>query len=248
MDRNERATRLRLFREATHTSQSAFAESLGIPRTTLINYEKGTLVPADVLLPLKEKYELNIDWFLTGKGPMFTGAKFPTVGNLEAAIVSDSKTETVHNLPDSGIPPPLQVVRQSEIEGKHFLVPLLDQKVSAGNGATLPDKDVVVSYIPAPLYLSRFGNNVAALQVRGDSMEPTLKDGDLVVCDTYGWQGDGIYVIRMDGEGFVKRLTRRPGRLVVLSDNGAYHPFEESLESQALSVVGRVRCAVRKME
>jgi phage repressor protein C with HTH and peptisase S24 domain len=171
--------------------------------------------------------------------------------------VPDLKTEPGSDLPPSPHPPnglsskvptPIRIVKPSEVTGKHFLVPLLDQAVSAGRGADLPESDDVVSYIPAPSYLSRYGNDVAALKVRGDSMEPTLKDGDLVVCDTYGWQGDGIYVIRMDGEGFVKRLSRRPGRMVVHSDNTAYLPFEESIESQALNVVGKIRCAVRKME
>jgi phage repressor protein C with HTH and peptisase S24 domain len=202
---------------------------------------------------LVQKVGLDAKWILTGEGPMFleagldTSPKFATAANLS----SDHPPETAPKVPlePSGrVPATIRVVRPEEIAERHFLVPLLDQKVSAGWGADLPEGDEPLSYIPAPAYLSRYGRDVAALQVRGDSMEPTLKDGDLVVCDTHGWQGDGIYVIQMDGEGFVKRLTRRPGRLVIISDNSVYHPYEESLESQALRVVGRVRCAVRKME
>lgn len=91
-----------------------------------------------------------------------------------------------------------------------FVIPILEQSLSAGKGQPLPDSDVYRGYIEVPGELKRYGKNLAALQVNGDSMEPTLKRGDLVICDSCGWDGEGVYVIHMDGCGYVKgsRISR----------------------------------------
>jgi hypothetical protein len=48
----------------------------------------------------------------------------------------------------------------------------------------------------------------------------------------------------MNGKGFVKRLTQRPGKVVLLSDNPESPPLEEPEESQDIEIVGRVHCAI----
>jgi len=53
-------------------NQSAFAKDLGISRTTLIGYEDGSVAPsANFLAKICQIYNVNINWFLTGKGEMF---------------------------------------------------------------------------------------------------------------------------------------------------------------------------------
>jgi len=79
-------------------------------------------------------------------------------------------------------------------------------------------------------------------------MYPTLERGDMVVCDSCGWSGEGIYALRMGGDGFVKRLTKAPGKLVIISDNPKYPPREEPEESQDYEIIGRVHCAIKNME
>jgi phage repressor protein C with HTH and peptisase S24 domain len=70
----------------------------------------------------------------------------------------------------------------------------------------------------------------------------------MVVCDSCGWSGEGVYGLRIGGEGFVKRLTKRPGKLVIISDNPKYPTREEPEESQDIQIIGRVRCAIKEME
>jgi phage repressor protein C with HTH and peptisase S24 domain len=79
-------------------------------------------------------------------------------------------------------------------------------------------------------------------------MEPTLHRGDMVVCDSMGWSGEGIYAVRMGGSGFVKRLTKAPGKVVIISDNPKYPLREEPEESEDFQVIGRVHCAITKVE
>lgn len=137
--------------------------------------------------------------------------------------------------------------QKQKTEEKTFLIPLLDQRLSAGCGSDLPDTDEPVSMIPVPNYLRPYKKDLAALYVDGDSMEPTLYRGDLVVCDSYGWSGEGIYALQMNGNGYVKRLSSRPGKLMIISDNKQYQTIEEPIESEAVKIIGRVRCVVKKV-
>jgi phage repressor protein C with HTH and peptisase S24 domain len=48
------------------------------------------------------------------------------------------------------------------------------------------------------------------------------------------------HFMRMGGNGFVKRFTKAPGKLVIISDNPKYPPREEPEESQDYEIIGRV--------
>jgi phage repressor protein C with HTH and peptisase S24 domain len=52
----------------------------------------------------------------------------------------------------------------------------------------------------------------------------------------------------MSGTRFVKRITKRPGKLVIISDNPKYPPQEESEENEDIEIIGRVHCAITKIE
>jgi SOS-response transcriptional repressor LexA len=143
---------------------------------------------------------------------------------------------------------PVYTLADLENNKKAFVVPLLSQKLSAGAGQELPNNDETTALIPVPPHLAKYGKNLAALTVEGDSMYPTLDRGDMVVCDSLGWSGEGVYALRMGGEGFVKRLTKAPGKLIILSDNSKYPPLEEPEGSQDYEIIGRVHCAIKNME
>lgn len=49
----------------------------------------------------------------------------------------------------------------------------------------------------------------------------------------------------MDGCGFVKRLSRQPGKVIVQSDNPTYKSFDCALDGESLEVIGRVHCVVK---
>lgn len=91
------------------------------------------------------------------------------------------------------------------------------------------------------------------IHVDGDSMEPDLRAGDIVLLDTTDTlaKREGIYVIKMDGALLVKALQRLPGGVVkVISRNVAYEPFtvtaSEVENPNGFSVIGRVVWACRR--
>lgn len=83
--------------------------------------------------------------------------------------------------------------------------------------------------------------NVILFQARGDSMAPTIRDGDLMIVDRREgfFRHDGLYVIAMAGELAVKRLQRHSdGRASIKSDNPAYDVMVVAPET--LDVIGDV--------
>jgi len=128
-------------------------------------------------------------------------------------------------------------------------VPRLDVQASAGAGAaeSLEKRLGRIGFDGA--WLRRFGlggggpGRLSVIQVDGDSMSPTLSDGDEILVDREDGAGrlrDGIYVLRIEEAVVVKRLALGPGgRLSVRSDNDAY-PGWPDLEPGAVDVVGRV--------
>ena len=86
--------------------------------------------------------------------------------------------------------------------------------------------------------------SLSIIHVLGDSMEPTLSDGDEVLVDASD-QGsrlrDGIYVLRADDALVVKRVTLKPGgrKITISSDNSAY-PSWDDVDRSEIQVVGRV--------
>jgi phage repressor protein C with HTH and peptisase S24 domain len=89
------------------------------------------------------------------------------------------------------------------------------------------------------------------LQVEGDSMLPTLEDGDTVLVDMNQRSPvpPGIFVLH-DGMGLVaKRLEHipmsDPPRLRIISDNPLYAPYECMAEE--VNVIGRIRWFAREL-
>lgn len=128
-----------------------------------------------------------------------------------------------------------------------LLVPQLAVGASAGPGATVDGEGVEAGFAFDPRWLRRLGADTSALSiisVEGDSMAPTLDDGDDILvdgADTAARLRDGIYVLRMDDALMVKRVARLPvaGRISVKSDNPLY-PSWPDLAADAVSLVGRV--------
>lgn len=135
-----------------------------------------------------------------------------------------------------------------ESKDNRFFVPVLDQKLSAGFGQLLPDEPEIKGYMEVPKYLRQYGDKLAILSVEGDSMEPTLRRGDMVLCDSCGYDGEGLYAIQYDGDGFVKRVLKRAGKYVIISDNPLYPQMEEPVGSDALAIVGRVHGVFKRID
>lgn len=144
--------------------------------------------------------------------------------------------------------PVQRVPRPTRARGRDMvLVPKLAIGASAGAGASVDGEAVEGEVAFDPQWLRGLGADPRALsiiRVEGDSMAPTLNDGDDILVDggdAAARLRDGIYVLRMDDALMVKRVARAPGpgRISVISDNGHYRSWDD-LPMAAVQLVGRV--------
>jgi Peptidase S24-like len=148
-----------------------------------------------------------------------------------------------------GAPPPLRApgTRPAAVRDDVVLVPRLAVGASAGPG-TLDADDAPLGQIGFETrWLRQLTPNPKALsiiQVSGDSMVPTLADGDDILVDRADGADqmrDGIYVLRVDESLIVKRLALNPAlhNFTVHSDNPAY-PAWTDVDPAGIDIVGRV--------
>lgn len=92
-------------------------------------------------------------------------------------------------------------------------------------------------------------NNIKILKARGDSMEPTINDSDVIWVDISYKQPtvDGIYLFCMNGELFVKRIQIDfiKKSFIIKSDNPRYEPIIAT-SNDNVEVVGKV-ISINKM-
>ena len=127
-------------------------------------------------------------------------------------------------------------------------IPVLNVDASAGFGAIAESETAHTRFGFDERWLARLTRaksaSLSIIHVLGDSMEPSLSDGDEVLVDASD-QGsrlrDGIYVLRADDALVVKRVTLKPGgrKITISSDNSAY-PSWDDVDRSEIQVVGRV--------
>jgi phage repressor protein C with HTH and peptisase S24 domain len=127
-------------------------------------------------------------------------------------------------------------------------IPRLDVGASAGHGA-LNDSERPISHLAFEeawlRQLSRSRSDLLSfIRVEGDSMSPTLSNGDDILVDrgdALDRLRDGIYVLRRDDTLMVKRVALNPSsRLATIkSDNPAY-PEWRDCAPDAIEILGRV--------
>lgn len=122
-----------------------------------------------------------------------------------------------------------------------------DVKASAGAGSFVSD-DWPQKFIPfRSSTVQKFQNpksdSLTVITVSGDSMEPTLFEGDEILVNTENTDPakEGIFVLRIDETLHVKRLSLNPatGKISIKSDNPLYETWNDCpLEN--VNIVGRV--------
>ena len=119
-----------------------------------------------------------------------------------------------------------------------------DIRASAGGGAFNFDDDYEVLSIDKTIMsnITASSNEVLeAINVDGESMEPTLQDGSIVFIDRNqtNINKDGIFVASTTAGLFIKRIRQRAdGMIELISDNKAYSP--EMITPEEVEIVGRV--------
>lgn len=124
-----------------------------------------------------------------------------------------------------------------------YHVQLLDVSASAGNGLMMFEENAIKSISVdrkrfKELFRKEPTYSMKIINAKGDSMAPTFKDNDFLLVDTANTElTDGVFVFRIGEELYVKRLQRLPNKVLALSDNDKYQPFDMPKEAVIIAKV-----------
>lgn len=187
---------------------------------------KGADVKLSVLTELATRSGLPLDWIVSGRPS--------TEEEVLARLHGAPGLAESHR----GYRPP---------PGEFAYIPRLDVEASAGAGSLATEEDIGGMLAFRSEWLRRIGINpvtARALRARGDSMEPTIYDGDVLLTDTAVDHviDNGIYVIVHAGLVLLKRVhPTRDGAVTLISDNPIYpREMVPAAEVADLHIAGRV--------
>jgi len=215
----------RLIHARTESGYSAPAEAArlaGITASALYQLEDGTTkaLSGQTAVKLARIYpNFRIEWLITGTGP----SRYNGVERAESS---------------------------AEPQEGYIRFRLMEIDASAGPGAindefpeVLREVDIAEWQVRAQLGFLPADGRVQIITVRGDSMHPKIKNGDVVMVDVghASYDGDGVYLINVNGYTFIKRLQMQPDGLHIISTNPDYHTWViPAGELDTLTICGRV--------
>lgn len=206
-------------------SQSALSRASGVPQPTInrILNRVGARGPdTKTLLALATACNVKFDWLISGDSAI--GSNVFPLGDFKRVVVTDE-------------------------DDPHFVnIQMVKLRLSAGITGFQADPDhshggtlkVPASWIERNRYIP---DRLVAIRVRGESMEPSLYEDDVVIVNT----GDtkpvdgGVYAVNYEGEAVVKRMSRDIGEWWLTSDNPDQRKYHRKMcRGGECIVVGRV--------
>ncbi|EJG2186279.1 TPA: helix-turn-helix transcriptional regulator [Citrobacter freundii] len=222
MKKETLAERLNQAMELSGMSQGALAKASGVAQPTIWRLTSGNARGSTKIVEIANALGVRTEWLSTGIGPMREEGQSPK------------------SLPVKSEPLPTDT----------FRIEALDFCVSAGPGAVNSEfvevlRSVEYSVEDARrMFNGRKAEQIRIINVRGDSMSGTIEPGDLLFVDIsiQHFDGDGIYAFIYDDTSHVKRLQKMKDKLLVISDNQTYRPWEpiEKEEMNKIFVFGKV--------
>ena len=223
MEVNER---LRQIRQKIGLTQAEFSLKFGIPQSTYAKYEKSTRsIPYELMISLSQ-IGINLNWLLTGEGPMYLGG----------GEGKDLPPESAEFKTPSGKSYPVA-------QGATYSVPILASSVSAGNGQEWLPSDYSGETLPTleSFFLGYPKDDIFAAKVVGDSMIGIdLLPGDYVYACHNRIEGNGLYVLVLDNETYVKRLEidKIDRKIRIISENDHYP--DKDVDPERVIILGKV--------
>ncbi|WP_227135723.1 LexA family transcriptional regulator [Kosakonia radicincitans] len=199
-------------------SQGALAKASGVAQPTIWRLSSGNAQGSTKIVEIANALGVRTEWLSTGRGPMR----------------------------HDGQQPPEPPAQRDDV----YRLEVLNLTVSAGAGVVNSEfVEVLRSMEYAPedarmMFDGRKADQIRIINVRGDSMSGTIEPGDLLFVDisVKNFDGDGIYAFLYDDTAHVKRLQKMKDKLLVISDNKIYSPWDpiEKDEMNRVLIFGKV--------
>ena len=260
--------RIMFLRRMAGLTREEFAKAIGYSKSSVVKWEtpedqdrlnhRG--VPKKAADKIAEAFGARSAWIITGDGEPYQEGKAP-VPKLErpnlAAAAKDAESglgvfeKLLENRNRALIANPQGGKTRTHLD--HVLIPVYALSASAGPGTAIPEQEPLIDLAFPGDWIraaSTQPGKLAAVRVDGDSMEPVLQDGETVLFDTSPdrLRGDGIFLFRMDGALFVKRLVRMGKSIQVISENPKFPPYTITPgEGLDFEVIGKAVWTARRL-
>ena len=210
--------RMKELRQERGITMKDAAQQLNLPYTTYVNYEKGTREPnSETLIQIANFFNTSIDYLLGKSNTRIDDRVLDVVNELDldtlaqAGNIRDAlKTQQTNNASASPIPPGFEPLPEMES------VPLVG-RIACGQPITAEENLEGRVSIPTEWHAT------FTLMCEGDSMEPRIKDGDLVAIrkDVQVENGQ-IAAVRIGDEATLKHVYLHPDYIELRPENPSY--------------------------
>lgn len=166
--------------------------------------------------------------------------------------VSEPHYGTGPNGPDhAALRTMLRDIRAREAHQFYYTeVPLREATGSMGGGSTETGSRALTYLSFRTEWIRAKGNpeNMTVIRAFGDSMDPTIADGSVVLIDEGRRQfvRNKIYYLRYNGQMYIKRLVERDGQLAIVSDNDPNAYLVSDADD--FEIIGRCIWAARELD
>lgn len=239
------AERLTWARTEKGMSQQQVADQAGVAQSTIGSLESGARRTARKIASIAATLGVDPLWLAEGKGAPRT-------------ILATEKFDPATFVPPSDIPKEelerilrsmgaKKIVMIEEDDEAFVRIPLIEMRLQAGVPGFQADEEYEASqqmHLPRA-WLDQKGLRQAALvamRVKGDSMYPSLSEGDTVVVNTSDRKMvDGaVFAVNYEGKAVIKRLEREAGTWYLSSDNNLPEFRRRAIRDNETIIVGRV--------
>lgn len=146
---------------------------------------------------------------------------------------------------------PMYLHAESENDIEFRPIPKVAARLSAGTGSFENEADITdyLSFQTRWLAAKGSADSMVAMQVFGRSMEPVIREGDTVLIDQSQKRiiAGAIYAVGVEDTILIKRLEKRPNKLVLTSDNKDYEPIcIDREETDNVRIIGKVIWSCRE--
>lgn len=207
--------------------KSEFYQRTGLSESNFKGKNRISQPGGDIIVKILTSYpELSSDWLIMGRGGML---------QTNRILEQDAHTDIEDDMP---------IAHPSTVPGEG--IPLIPFEAMAG---ALTAGQTVLEYECERYVVPAFSGADFLITVKGDSMLPTYKSGDLVACKRVPmserfFQWNKAYVVDTNQGALIKRIKPAgKGHLYLISDNKDYDPIElpaSSIYAVAL-VIGVIR-------
>ncbi|HGO5854837.1 TPA: helix-turn-helix transcriptional regulator, partial [Mannheimia haemolytica] len=165
-------------------SMNEFAKMVGVTQPAIAKIVNGETRSPKNIVEIADALGVDVNWLKTGKGE---APDFAKIGKNPTAY---------------------------EEESSMLRLEVLDVYASAGNGSFVTGDLTAYTHAVefenayfAQVFQRANAKGLSIINVDGDSMEPTIGNGDLLFVDTTksAYQGDGVYVFSYGENLYVKR-------------------------------------------